>query len=119
MFKKPRVFTLGVACFLTAVTAFGALATLGGGAFLADNHAGFSASAGALTPQEKLLAGTGLDPENDPVVYTTVSGLEIKYANSLTNTAFSGYTYFTMGKYKNNDVNWVIIGYDPSVERFV
>ena len=29
--KKPRVFTLGVACFLTAVTAFGALATLGGG----------------------------------------------------------------------------------------
>ncbi|MBR2433828.1 MAG: hypothetical protein IKB21_04430, partial [Clostridia bacterium] len=57
--KKPRVFTLGVACFLTAVTAFGVLATLGGGgAFLADNHAGLSASAGALTPQEKLLAGT-------------------------------------------------------------
>ncbi|MBR2433628.1 MAG: hypothetical protein IKB21_03400, partial [Clostridia bacterium] len=51
-------------------------------------------------------------PENDPVVFTTDYGLEIKYANAL--TYLTGYTYFTAG-----GVNWVIIGYDPSVSGCV
>ena len=58
----------------------------------------------------------GLDPENDPVVYTTDSGLEIKMSNAfatskggtVTTTTNTGYTYtqnlsnfyyFTMGTY--------------------
>ena len=75
----------------------------------------------ALTPQEQLLAGTGLglDPENDPVVFTTDYGLEIKYANALTNTNLAGYTYFTMGEYDGTPINWVIIGYSPNMAQFV
>ncbi|MBR2052595.1 MAG: hypothetical protein IJ959_00385, partial [Clostridia bacterium] len=83
-----------------------------------DNHAGLSASAGALTPQEKLLAGTlELDPENDPVIYTTDYGLDIRWhmaglPNNPNDIAimpggqkFETYAYFT-----HADVNWVIIG---------
>ena len=72
----------------------------------------------------------GLDPENDPVIYTTESGLEIKYGgattvlgggkdnqniSSLPNTSIlSGYPYFTMGTYNGYAVNWVIIGKSTS-----
>ena len=74
-----------------------------------------------LTPQEQLLAGTlELDPENDPVVFTTDYGLEIKSHNangapdaSITDTnqndpiTVSGTTwnYISVGGY-----NWIIIG---------
>ncbi|MBO5309867.1 MAG: hypothetical protein J6A98_01530 [Clostridia bacterium] len=80
-----------------------------------------NAQNGALSPQEQLLAGTdlGLDPENDPVVYTTDYGLEIKYANALTNTNLAGYTYFTLGEYDGTPVTWVILGYDPSMSDWV
>ncbi|MBR2221025.1 MAG: hypothetical protein IJ975_02700, partial [Clostridia bacterium] len=148
--KKSRVCALGLACFLSAVTAFSALATLGGGgAFLADNHAGLSrfdgdetaaSFAGAngataaenLTLQEQLLAGTlELDPENDPVICTTESGLEIKYAQAInlgsgdkhanagsvgglatTPSGLDGYAYLSMGTYDNKPINWIIIGYN-------
>lgn len=78
--------------------------------------------------QAKLLAGEdlGLDPENDPVVYTTDYGLEIKSHDAvgpqLTSTVITGangtssasgvggYQYITAAGY-----NWVIIGqYDTS-----
>ena len=56
----------------------------------------------------------GLDPKTDPIIYTTESGLEIKYGgidlNLTESGALEGYPYFTMGKYDNNAVNWVIIG---------
>ena len=70
----------------------------------------------------------GLDPENDPVIYTTESGLEIKYGGAITalgggnekndfaaetlpsGKPLSGYPYFTMGTYNGYAVNWVIIG---------
>ena len=58
----------------------------------------------------------GLDPENDPVIYTTESGLEIKYCGENVNDQLasgkplSGYPYFTMGTYGGYAVNWVIIG---------
>ncbi|MFQ6749328.1 MAG: DUF6273 domain-containing protein [Clostridia bacterium] len=72
-----------------------------------------------LTPQEQLLAGTlELDPENDPVVYTTDYGLDIKWhmvgeATNIINhpnkissgSKFESYAYF-----RHADVNWVIIG---------
>ena len=70
----------------------------------------------------------GLDPENDPVIYTTESGLEIKFGGAITalgggnekndfaaetlpsGKPLSGYPYFTMGTYNGYAVNWVIIG---------
>ena len=61
----------------------------------------------------------GLDPENDPVIYTTESGLEIKFGGinvdaSLASGALTGYPYFTMGTYSGYPVNWVIIGQNPN-----
>lgn len=73
----------------------------------------------------------GLDPENDPVIYTTESGMEIKFGGATTalgggneTTDFvatlpngkplSGYPYFTMGTYSGYAVNWVIIGKSTS-----
>ena len=53
----------------------------------------------------------GLDPENDPVVYKSADGLEIKYSNNKLNSGpLSGYAYITMGNYNGYDINWVIIG---------
>ena len=58
----------------------------------------------------------GLDPENDPVIYTTESGLEIKYGGEsvsdqlASSQPLAGYPYFTMGTYNGYAVNWVIIG---------
>ena len=66
----------------------------------------------------------GLDPENDPVIYTTESGLEIKFGgvsvnNSITTSKLAGYPYFTLGKYSGYDVNWIIFGRNPSDTVFV
>ena len=58
----------------------------------------------------------GLDPENDPVIYTTESGLEIKFGGEsvsdkvASGKPLTGYPYFTMGTYNGYAVNWVIIG---------
>ena len=104
--KKSRVLTLGLACFLGAVTTFSALA-------------------GTLN----------LDPEKDPVLGTTESGITIRYHNkALTGTwnydtfmknyfdpttstyqsgnfnNLSGYLYITLGGY-----NWIIIGRNSSL----
>ena len=123
--KKSRVLTLGLACFLTAVTAFGALAATSGGGGVYSHLNDTSCAKNAhtqkfsqTTPQNANNAQNGLinPQDNDPVVFTTDYGLEIKYANALTNTNLAGYTYFTMGSYDtNNDgvdepINWVIIG---------
>lgn len=82
-------------------------------------QASVSSKETALTPQEQLLAGTlDLDPENDPVVFTTDYGLEIKWhmselpkdpskISTIQPTSSSGvYAYFSCGGY-----NWIIIGY--------
>ena len=70
--------------------------------------------ASASTPPPTTTTGLGLDPKNDPVVYTTESGLEIKmsnadkFAGTTTVTTNTGYTYtqdlssfyyFTMGTF--------------------
>ena len=70
----------------------------------------------------------GLDPENDPIIYTTESGLEIKYGGVNTSLGggdesftelssstisserpLAGYPYITMGTYSGYAVNWVIV----------
>ena len=80
-----------------------------------------------LTPQEQLLAGTlELDPENDPVIYTTDYGLDIHWhmaglpENSAditnikgTNVAFIGNAYFNYAGF-----NWAIIGYSNKNATF-
>lgn len=56
----------------------------------------------------KILEGgdLGLDPENDPVIFTTESGLDIKFgATNLSSGALSGYAYINVA-----GTNWVIIG---------
>ena len=73
--------------------------------------------------QPTTTTGLGLDPKNDPVIYTTEKGLEIKYGGfnieaSLASGALKGYPYFTMGSYSGNPVNWVIIGRNPNVNIF-
>ena len=70
--------------------------------------------ASASTPPPTTTTGLGLDPKNDPVVYTTESGLEIKMSNAdkfsgtVTTTTNTGTTYtqdltsfyyFTMGTF--------------------
>ena len=70
--------------------------------------------ASASTPPSTTTTGLGLDPKNDPVVYTTESGLEIKmsnatkYSGTTTTTTNRGYSctqdltsfyYFTMGEF--------------------
>lgn len=107
------IMSAGVLCGVlapTGATTSSSAADLASGAQLADS----AQIEGLITPKE-----------NDPVIFTTESGIEIKYANALTNTNLAGYTYFTMGKYIRSttnvtyNINWVIIGYDPSVERLV
>ena len=70
--------------------------------------------ASASTPPPTTTTGLGLDPKNDPIVYTTESGLEIKmsnankFAGTTTTTTNKGNTYtqdlssfyyFTMGTF--------------------
>ena len=66
----------------------------------------------------------GLDPKNDPIIYTTESGLEIKYGGldlegTLSSGNLKGYPYFTMGTYSGKAVNWVIIGRATDVTQNV
>ena len=65
-----------------------------------------------LTAEEKLLTGQelGLVPENDPVIFTTESGLDIKFHGAiLSSGALNGYAYVTMA-----NKNWIIIGKSTS-----
>ena len=78
-----------------------------------------AAAATNLSNTSQTTSSLGLDPENDPVVYTTESGLEIKYANALSNTNLAGYTYFTLGEYSGEKLNWVIIGYNSNLNSCV
>ena len=52
----------------------------------------------------------GLDPANDPVIYTTETGIEIKSSNAINNPNLSKYVYITMGSYDNYAINWLICG---------
>ena len=74
---------------------------------------------GNLTPQEQLFAGTlELDSENDPVIYTTDYGLDIRWhlASPLPTNPNemqilpAGQKLATYAYFNHGGVNWVIIG---------
>ena len=127
--KKRRILkTISLAVLAVVMATAGILA-----------FAPIGASA-STPPPTTTTTGLGLDPKNDPVVYTTESGLEIKksngkYSSTTTTTTNSGqsyiqditsFYYFTMGTFSgtiytaktktdtytvtNEPVNWLIIG---------
>ena len=126
--KKPRKFTgkknrlfksLGIgamAVFMSILTVFGTACTpKSANTKIQDSNA---SQVVKLDPSP-----LGLDPKNDPIIYTTERGLEIKYGGidlnaSLETGALQGYPYFTMGKFNGADVNWVIIGRNSDVTFF-
>lgn len=108
-----------MACFLTAITAFGVAPITSGVGVFGDNYAGSSLSVSPLNSSEKaihdaaILSGgdLGLDPENDPVVWVTDNGFEIKshdvaVSSGTTTVSSVSYKYVTLGSW-----NWIIIGY--------
>ena len=92
------------------------------GASLSGQNAGHNASGSATNlsaeEQEKALHDAGvlsgnlnLDPENDPVVWVTDNGFEIKshdvaVSSGTTTVSTVAYKYVTLGSW-----NWIIIGY--------
>ena len=139
--KKRKVFkTLGFSSLALLMGAAGvfAFAPLGN-APMSPNTLNASATTQGQT------FDLGLDPQNDPVVYTTESGLKIKKSNGkysstttvTTNKGFSytqdlrNFYYFTMGSFSgtiytavdttttytvtNEPVNWLIIGRGPGL----
>ena len=111
--KFLKVFgCLALATFMTATALF-ATAPLGAGLASA-----VSESETQPTAQEKLALGTlNLNPETDPVIYTTSSGLDIKFGgiSSVVSGGSTGYSYITMGTYDATPVNWLILGYNSSL----
>ena len=102
--KFLKVFgCLALATFMSATALF-ATAPFGSGAASV-------AAETEMTAQEKLAAGTlNLNPDTDPTIYTTESGLEIKFGGAtLESGRFKGYTYIRMA-----GINWVIIGKSTS-----
>lgn len=70
-----------------------------------------SVDGGASSPTGINTSPFGLKPVTDPVIYTTTSGIDIKFGGAtLSSGGLSGFTYFTMGNYNGTDINWVIIG---------
>lgn len=108
MKKSKFLKTLGFSCMAVFM---GSLTILGGCTTNLSTNNGNDLGAN----QTFTTTGLGLDPKNDPVIYTTESGIEIKYGGldiegTLGSGALKGYPYFTMGTYDNKPVNWVIIG---------
>ena len=106
-----------MACFMGLLTILSGCAPTNANSNIGDSGSlGSGANGGVVQSAPSPL---GLDPENDPVIYTTESGLEIKFGgldieSSLASGALTGYPYFTMGTYSGYPVNWVIIGQNPN-----
>ncbi|MBP3389891.1 MAG: hypothetical protein J6K71_01770, partial [Clostridia bacterium] len=104
-FKKLGVSIL--ACFMFCMPLFAGCSSLCQGGSAAS-----PAPSGPLSDIAPKYAPSylGLDPENDKTIFTTESGLEIKFGGAnLSSGALKGYAYFTMGSYNGYAVNWVII----------
>ena len=113
--KFLKIFAAVSLALITCATTLLATAPFGTGA------ASAAAAESEMTAQEKLAAGTlNLNPDTDPTIYTTESGLEIKFGGAtLESGGLSGFTYFTMGEFTGTDkvtrpINWVIIGKSTS-----
>ena len=109
---KKKIVKIIAASGLAVMMGVGTLC----GVLLAPMNSAQASVGGGVT--NSTTSPLGLDPENDPVICTTESGLEIKfhqtfkdyYAGNLETGALAGYSYVTMGKYNNNPINWVVIG---------
>lgn len=102
-------------CCFACMAAFMGLLTVCGSACTPTKNNLSSSPPTSSNAVQSVPSPLGLDPENDPVIYTTESGLEIKYGGldiegTLASGALKGYPYFTMGSYGGAAVNWVIIG---------
>lgn len=102
-------------CCFACMAAFMGLLTVCGSACTPTKNNLSSSPPTTSNAVQSVPSPLGLDPENDPVIYTTESGLEIKYGGldiegTLASGALKGYPYFTMGTYDGAAVNWVIIG---------
>ena len=102
--KFLKIFAAASLALITCATTLLATTPFGSGTASA-------AAESEMTAQENLAAGTlNLNPDTDPVIYTTSSGLEIKFHNWLANGQISsggltGFPYLTMASR-----NWIIIG---------
>ncbi|MBQ2713383.1 MAG: hypothetical protein IJF22_00255 [Clostridia bacterium] len=118
--KKNRLFkSLGIgamAVFMGILTVLGTACTPTQTNTNPEN--GSLASGNNMEAVKPAPSPLGLDPKNDPIIYTTESGLEIKYGGISFNQSYAGsglgglvgYPYITMGTYNNKSVNWIIIG---------
>lgn len=105
LFRKALVATL--ACFMFCLPLFAGCGTLSQGGSAASPAP--SGPLGDIAPKQPPSV-LGLDPETDKTIFTTESGLEIKFGGAnLSSGPLSGYAYFTMGSYNGYAVNWVII----------
>ena len=124
LFKSLGFVSLALLMSVTGVFAFAPLRAVSNG--LASANA--MDKVNTKTDGENIKyapSALGLDPKNDPVIYTTVTGLEIKYGGESVNDQLSsgkplsGYPYFTMGTYNGYAVNWVIIGRNTNDTVFI
>ena len=107
--KFLKIFAAASLALITCATTLLAVAPFGVGA------AANAATNTNLSNNTQTTSPLGLDPENDPVLFTTSSGLDIKFSSgNLTSGALDGYGYFSMGSYDGELVNWVIIGCNSS-----
>ena len=115
---------LKVVCGMGLAVLMGAMAFLG--AACTPNSAATSGPQGAQGAAGTADGGSNtspsnpfnLSPETDPTLFTTQSGINIKFGGATGTVAsggLTGYSYVTMGTYNGSPVNWVIIGYNSSL----
>ena len=115
---------LKVVCGVGLAVLMGAMAFLG--AACTPNSAATSGPQGAQGAAGTAHGGSNtspsnpfnLSPETDPTLFTTQSGINIKFGGATGTVAsggLTGYSYVTMGTYNGSPVNWVIIGYNSSL----
>ena len=119
--KTSRVFALGVACFFCAITAIGFVPFTPTGGATASSCAGTgSAPAAAQLADSAPAQGLITPQEDDPVLFTTDYGLDIKWGNSLisgtadTTTGLNGFLYIQTNDGTKN-YYWCIIGQAPDM----
>ncbi|MBR2221350.1 MAG: hypothetical protein IJ975_04360, partial [Clostridia bacterium] len=121
-----KIFAAGGLAFFMGVGTLCGVVLAPMGATSASNAGDLAAlaqsAARALSPQEQLLAGTlEFDSENDPVIYTTDYGLDIRWhltgykedpstLDKIPSGKFSGYAYIEAA-----GVKWAIIGYSSTI----
>ena len=108
--KNLKAFGFGSLAMMMAVAGTFAFAPLGASPSVANaNEIEMTTEQGLITPKA-----------DDPVIYTTESGIEIKFgnapsvSNSLSSGNLNGFPYFTTTK-NSTTYTWVIIGRSTSI----